>query len=154
MPIWLVSWYYLTAQDPTVWHYLPWTAPFLAIFAGIGISSALSWKPMKYLLVSWIVVALCTNSLFLNADLLSKQYPNAISLYDSLKALPQNAVVEANHMGWVGFTVRYVQVSCRPDIKIVPLTTGNTLSSTGESFFTISEDGLLVTEVYKNERQD
>jgi hypothetical protein len=121
IPIGLVSWYYLTALDPTVWHYLPWAMPFLAILAALGIIAVRKRLQIVPAMGMSIVILLIVNSFLLNADLEADRNPVALNLYQEYLALPNGSTVAVPSMGWIGFTLRYVQVGARPDlVRIEP----------------------------------
>jgi hypothetical protein len=118
VPIALVSWYYLSSLDPTIWHYLPWTMPFLAIFAGIG---AAGLRGRDMLIVSEVVVLLLVaNTMLLSANVEAERNPVATDLYRKYTELPHGSRVAVPRTGWLGFTLRYVQETTRPDLVLVP----------------------------------
>lgn len=143
-PIVFVSWYYLTAQDPTVWHYLPWVMPFLAILAGVGLTKMGDWRPAVPVVGAWVGVMLLVNAAFFNAGVEARRYPVASTFYDDLVALPENARVVADRLG-PGATVRYVIADRRPDIECIPSAEMQEEADRGYSVYVIDIDTLEVS---------
>ncbi len=116
-PVVFVSWYYLTAADPTTWHYLPWVMPFLVIFAGVGMQKLVAvWRPIIPAVAVSVAALLIVNTIFLNANVEAERNPVAMDTYRQFAGLPQGATVDVPDMGWIGFAFRYVQVNERPDL--------------------------------------
>ncbi len=145
-PIAFVSWYYLTAQDPTVWHYLPWTIPFLSVFSGLGIVRLRKWKPLIPAVVLGTVMLLAANAVIFNADKAAHQHPVATIAYNNIKALPKGAVVASGDRG-VGTTLRYVIATERPDIRRAPPANVQKEMERGNDVYIISADTLEVSKI-------
>lgn len=116
LPAALVSWYYLTSLDPTLWHYLLWTMPSLAVFTGLGMKVLLrSRKAVVAPMLLSVLALFAVNTVWLNANHETEKNPVATNLYREFMSLTEGAVVSVPG-GWKGFILRYAQVSGRPDL--------------------------------------
>ncbi len=136
-------WYYLTSIDPTTWHYLPWVMPFLAVFAGVGISKLDICKGM--LVTVGAGCLLIINVLFLNANVLASRNPVAENIYRATQGLPLNCDVAIRADGWDGFDVRYVQVSSREDITCIDFSDVDARIADGKQVFVLASQVGNVT---------
>ncbi len=97
-------WYYLTCLDPTSWTFMTYACPFIAIAAALGLSQ-LNWKPALLGITSIIIIL--ANLLFLNASILSKDYPNAQEYLAEVQAIPDGSAVVMNRGGFEAMAVYY-----------------------------------------------
>ena len=84
-------WYVITNLDINAWTFLTFTAPSLVILCGIGLSRLRGWHTIA--IAGSAIILIITNSIFLNANTLSQQNPQAMTYYNELHALPKNSTV-------------------------------------------------------------
>lgn len=84
-------WYFITCLDVNAWTFMSFATPSLVILCGIGLSRVKQWHTV--VVTSSAIMLIITNSIFLNANVLVKQTPEATSYETELKALPQGSVV-------------------------------------------------------------
>ena len=99
-------WYYATSIDPTTWVFLIWAIPFLVITAGLGLAK-IGGKLTGVVLAGALCLVL-VNSVFLNANKLTQDNPQAMKYYAALMSLPKGSAVIVHHGGWEGLGFDYV----------------------------------------------
>ncbi len=85
------AWYAFSCIDPSTYTFFAFLTPSVAILSGIALAK------MSRLHVKVVLVGACAlmavNGIFLNADILTKQNPEATTYFSDLRALPDNSVV-------------------------------------------------------------
>jgi len=114
-------WLSCTSNDPTTWTFLAFSAPFVAILAGVGLSR-LQRGHMVAVGIS-VLVLLVANGFFLNANTLTKERPYAREYYEDMMELPYGAYVATPMGGAYGLGLVKAVVIDRPDL--VPLFVGS-----------------------------
>ena len=116
----LVSlWYYLTSLDPLSWTFMCFALPSLAILVGAGLSK-LTLTHTK-IVIAGTIVLIIVNSMFLNANVLTKQNPRATTYYEELMSLPDHSVVVAT-IGSYSLGLSYVMSEGKNLIPILTST--------------------------------
>jgi hypothetical protein len=108
-----VLWLYLTDEDPTTWTFINFGLPLIVVLAGLGLHKMESIHS-KIVLVGASVLII-VNSVFLNASILTKQYPLEASYESALKTLPSGSYV----IGFLGYALDccYIRASTGDDVR-------------------------------------
>lgn len=109
-------WLYLTDMDNATWTFMTFGLPMMAILAGYG----LQYLPKIHykIIIYGALVLVLVNSLFLNANLLTKYYPLATNFEKAEKELPDGSGVITFSGGAYGLGTMYVYAQGK---NIVPL---------------------------------
>lgn len=102
MCLWL--WFTHLLPDGQLW--MPMAVPVVAGLVALGLSRMAGWH--RYVVAAGAIILIVANGIWLNADRLTRQDPEAEALYQTLQALPDNAVVVTPRGGSYGFAVMYV----------------------------------------------
>jgi hypothetical protein len=113
----ICSWVYATNLDFTTWTFLSYTVPFVCYVSVIGLQK-ISIKYTKAVLV-WLVLLFMANSLFLNADILSKKDNQAMTFWKELQELPKGSAVVVPRGCATGFGMFYLYTQGRSDLVII-----------------------------------
>lgn len=105
-------WLYITDSDPSTWTFLTFTAPVACIVIGIGLSHLPKWY--YHASVGFLAVLLIANSILLNANVLTDQYPIARNYYESTTALPAGSSLVVSHGGPYGLGAMYIAAQGKP----------------------------------------
>lgn len=109
-------WYYLTNLDFAVWTYLIFGMPFLAILTGIGLSR-MSFNHLK-VVAAGAFILLGFNAFFFNADIATRDNPQAQVYFNSTMRLPEGSAVISDRYGFYPFTIYYAYAEGK---DIIPL---------------------------------
>lgn len=110
----LCFWLYITNEDSTTWTFMIFSLPLMAILIIMGLESM--QKYYKYAVAGCSIVLILFNSFFLNADVLTKENPEALNYYDDSMELPFNSAVAINKGGSYGLGMFYIMTE-RKDLK-------------------------------------
>jgi hypothetical protein len=93
-----VSYIYLTDSDPITWHFLPIAYPLIMVFVALGLQKM---SKVNYKIVgASACVLILVNGVFLNANILSHQYPTAEKYEQELWNLPNGSYVISSSGGY------------------------------------------------------
>jgi len=109
-------WYHLTSLDPASWTFLNFGVPSMVVLIGAGLSR-LTLKH-AYAVVASALALMCINGVFLNADVLTREHPTAVTYYNELASLPNEAVIACT--GAYAFGVLYVMSEEDKNFTILP----------------------------------
>lgn len=118
----LTGGFYLVCLDPTVWTYLIYALPMLAILAASGLSRLSKRHAIVVLATTCALIA--ANAYFLNASALSQQDNRAQRLYSEIQQVPDGSAILITRGGWEAMAVFYA-MSEGKDVAPVFLYTDN-----------------------------
>ena len=113
MCLWL--WFTHLLPDGQLW--MPMAVPIASGLVVVGLSRMEGWH--KYVVTAGACALILANSIWLNADRLTRQDPEAETLYQTLQGLPDNAVVVTPRGGSYGFAVMYVMSTGKRLIPVI-----------------------------------
>jgi hypothetical protein len=98
-------WLYITNGDPSTWTFLNFGFPLIIVLIGIGLSK-MEKAHMKVVMYGALGLILL-NGVFLNANVLSHEYPLATEYEKSVSNLPENSYLVCNSGGQYGLANYY-----------------------------------------------
>ena len=122
-PLWIMAvtilfalWYHITNLDRSTWTFMSFGLPFMCVLSGIG----LSYLPRihRQLVTSSACLLILLNGVFLNANLLVNDYPEAEQTLAYYQEMPQDSVIVVNR-GHYSLCIYYARALGRVDL--IPL---------------------------------
>lgn len=110
------AWLYATNTDMTTWTFMTFAVPIACIAIVIGLSRLPRWYTSA--VAVWIVGMLIVNGVWLNANVLSKEYNEPEQFYNATMSLPDGSAIICNKGGAYGLGITYAMSSGK---DIVPL---------------------------------
>jgi hypothetical protein len=106
-------WLYLTDEDPSTWTFVNFGLPLIVVLAGLGLQKMGEIHSKVVLIGASVLIVV--NGVFLNASILTKQYPITENYENELKSLPSGSYV----IGFLGHELDccYIRASTGKDIR-------------------------------------
>jgi len=110
------TWLYVTNTDFTTWTFMNFAIPIACVAIAIGLSKMPLWS--RKVALGWIACMLVINAIFLNADVLTKQYDEPQRFYEATMNIPRGSAVLCNRGGAHGMVAMYAMAS---GLDVTPL---------------------------------
>lgn len=111
-----VLWFYLTTLFPSVWKWLTFILPMVAILVAFGLNKLPRWH--TWVIATCSVGLIITNGFLMNTNCLAHEDPQATEYIAAIEELPNNSCIVVPRGGQYGFTVFYLVSSGKPIIPI------------------------------------